>query len=135
MRVFRGTKFVISYSRRWERCRPDGFYGGCASEYGCQPYNGKKKYEAVEKEVLSILEQSEKLRKQLIEAINKDVEAFDTVMAAYGLPKDTDEQKLKRSSKIQDALKAAIDAQWNAPFWQQKLCLCAERSQKLVTSI
>ena len=69
-----------------------------------------KKYEAVEKEVVSILEQSEKLRKQLTEAINKDVEAFDTVMAAYSLPKDTDEQKLKRSSKIQDALKVAIDA-------------------------
>ena len=71
---------------------------------------GKKKYEAVEKEVVSVLEQSEQLREQLQEAIKKDVEAFDTVMAAYGLPKDTDEQKLKRSSKIQDALKVAIDA-------------------------
>ena len=32
---------------------------------------GKKKYEAVEKEVLDILEQSEKLRKQLQEAVKK----------------------------------------------------------------
>ena len=56
-------------------------------------------------------------------------------MAAYGLPKDTDEQKLKRSSKIQDALKAAIDAPMECAFLAQKLCLCVERSQKLVTSI
>ena len=60
---------------------------------------GKKKYEAVEKEVVSILEQSEKLRKQLIEAINKDIEAFDTVMAAYGLPKDTDEQNSNEAQR------------------------------------
>ena len=53
-------------------------------------------------------------------------------MAAYGLPKDTDEQKLKRSSKIQDALKVAIDAPMECAFWRQKLCLCVERSQKLV---
>ena len=82
---------------------------------------GKKKYEAVEKEVLSVLEQSEKLRKQLLGAINKDVEAFDTVMAAYGLPKDTDEQKFKRSSKIQDALKAAIDAPMECAFLATKV--------------
>ena len=82
---------------------------------------GKKKYESVEKEVLSILEQSDELRKQLLEAINKDVEAFDTVMAAYGLPKDTDEQKLKRSSKIQDALKAAIDAPMECAFLATKV--------------
>ena len=46
---------------------------------------GKKKYAGVEKEVLSILEQSENLRKQLQEAVKKDVEA--RYQAAYGFLK------------------------------------------------
>ena len=71
---------------------------------------GKKKYEGVEREVLTVLSESEKLRKELQGAISKDVKAFDNVMAAYGLPKDTDEETAYRSSKIQDALKVAIEA-------------------------
>ncbi len=71
---------------------------------------GKKKYEAVEKDVVTILNQSEQLRKELQQAVEKDVEAFNKVMGAYGLPKDTDEQKIERSLKIQDALKLAIEA-------------------------
>tara|TARA_B100000963_G_C22568270_1_gene644794 strand:- start:592 stop:1221 length:630 start_codon:yes stop_codon:yes gene_type:complete len=71
---------------------------------------GKKKYESVEKEVLSVLSNSEQLRTELYRAIKKDVEAFDSVMEAYGLPKNNDAQKLERSLKIQDALKVAMDA-------------------------
>ena len=48
-------------------------------------------------------------------------------MAAYGLPKDTDEQKLKRSSKIQDALKAAIDAPMECAFLTTKVMPLCKR--------
>ena len=66
---------------------------------------GKKKYESVEKEVLDVLNKSERLRIQLQDAIEKDVEAFNSVMAAYGLPKENEEEKKYRSEKIQEALK------------------------------
>ncbi|OUW00431.1 MAG: methenyltetrahydrofolate cyclohydrolase [Betaproteobacteria bacterium TMED156] len=71
---------------------------------------GKKKYESVEKEVLNVLDESELLRVSLQTAIQSDVEAFNNVMAAYSLPKETDEEKTIRSSKIQNALRNAIDA-------------------------
>tara|TARA_E500000331_G_scaffold270436_1_gene261994 strand:+ start:1334 stop:1969 length:636 start_codon:yes stop_codon:yes gene_type:complete len=71
---------------------------------------GKKKYESVEPEVLKVLEESELLRVSLEDAVKKDVEAFDEVMSAYALPKETDEEKSTRSEKIQEALKIAIDA-------------------------
>ncbi len=71
---------------------------------------GKKKYESVEKEVLDVLDKSERLRIQLQDAIEKDVDAFNSVMAAYGLPKENEEEKKYRSEKIQEALKIAIDA-------------------------
>ena len=70
---------------------------------------GKKKYESVEPEVLKVLEESELLRVSLEDAVKKDVEAFDEVMSAYALPKETDEEKSTRSEKIQEALKIAID--------------------------
>ena len=41
--------------------------------------------------------------------IADDVEAFDAVMGAYGLPKGTDEEKAARAAKIQAALKVATD--------------------------
>ena len=52
---------------------------------------GKKKYAEVEPQVKDVLAESEKLRAQLTAALQEDVAAFDTVMAAYGLPKDSDE--------------------------------------------
>lgn len=71
---------------------------------------GKKKYAEVEPQVKEVLAESEKLRAQLTAALQEDVAAFDTVMAAYGLPKDTDEQKAARSVAIQAALKEATEA-------------------------
>jgi formiminotetrahydrofolate cyclodeaminase len=41
--------------------------------------------------------------------IQDDVAAFDAVMGAYGMPKETDAEKEKRSEAIQAALKLATD--------------------------
>jgi formiminotetrahydrofolate cyclodeaminase len=71
---------------------------------------GKKKYAEVEPQVKQVLAQSEQLRAKLTAALQEDVAAFDTVMAAYGLPKDTDEQKAARSAAIQAALEEATEA-------------------------
>ncbi|MEJ5228801.1 MAG: cyclodeaminase/cyclohydrolase family protein [Pseudothermotoga sp.] len=46
-------------------------------------------------------------RLALLEGIDLDVKAFDEVMAAYKLPKNTVEEKEKRSQLIQEALKKA----------------------------
>ena len=41
--------------------------------------------------------------------IEDDVKAFDAVMGAYGMPKETDAEKAARSAAIQEALKLATD--------------------------
>jgi formiminotetrahydrofolate cyclodeaminase len=41
--------------------------------------------------------------------IQDDVRAFDKVMAAYGMPKETDTDKAKRDEAIQAALKTATE--------------------------
>ncbi|MEX2516466.1 MAG: methenyltetrahydrofolate cyclohydrolase [Gammaproteobacteria bacterium] len=70
---------------------------------------GKKGYEDVDAEMRELLAQTEKLRAEMTDMIKADIDVFDQVMAAYGLSKDTDEQKAARSEAIQKALKAATD--------------------------
>ena len=79
---------------------------------------GKKGCEDVEQDSRDILAKAEDLRAKLTEAINDDVEVFGRVMAAYGMSKETDEEKAARSVEIQAALKAATDV----PLQCAKLC-------------
>jgi methenyltetrahydrofolate cyclohydrolase len=79
---------------------------------------GKKGHEDVEEECKEILAKSEKLRSDLTDAINDDVVVFNRVMASYGMPKETDEEKAARSAEIQAALKEATDV----PLQCAKLC-------------
>ena len=70
---------------------------------------GKKGYEDVDADAQAILDKSEKLRAQLTDMIKADVDVFNKVMGAYGMAKDTDEQKADRTTAIQAALKEATD--------------------------
>ncbi len=70
---------------------------------------GKEKYNNVEADMQALLEEAEALRLCLLDAVRADVEAFDQVMAAYRLPKNTDGEKAIRSARIQEALKTATD--------------------------
>jgi len=79
---------------------------------------GKKGCEDVEEECKEILAKSEQLRSQLTDAINDDVVVFNRVMASYGMPKETDEEKTARTAEIQAALKEATDV----PLQCAKLC-------------
>lgn len=73
----------------------------------CNLTIGKPKYAEVEVEMQSLLEKSEVLRETLTGMIKADVEVFDRLMATYGLPKDSDEEKTVRSEAIQSALQEA----------------------------
>jgi len=75
----------------------------------CNLTIGKPKYAEVETDMQALLQKSEALREQFTGMIKADVEAFDQVMAAYGLPKTTEAEKDKRSEEIQRALKAATE--------------------------
>ncbi len=69
---------------------------------------GKKKYADVEEEMQAILAQAESLRAALTRAVEEDAAAFEAVMAAFKLPKGTDEEKKARAQAIQEAtLRAA----------------------------
>jgi len=68
---------------------------------------GKKGYEAVEEEMIALAEKASQLRKKLTAAIDQDADAYTEVMAAYRLPKTTDEEIGLRKQKIQESIKHA----------------------------
>ncbi|MBS3791494.1 cyclodeaminase/cyclohydrolase family protein [Candidatus Bipolaricaulota bacterium] len=70
---------------------------------------GKEKYKEVEGAFETILEKAEKLRNEFLRAIGEDIEAYNEVMDAYGLPKNTEEEKERRREAIQSALKGATE--------------------------
>jgi len=70
---------------------------------------GKEQYKDVEGAFEGILEKAEVLRKEFLQAIGEDIEAYNKVMDAYGLPRETEEEKKKRRETIQSALKGATE--------------------------
>lgn len=70
---------------------------------------GKKKYADVEEEMREIVSRVTEIQKELLEAVDKDSEAFNVVFAAFKWPKETEEEKEARSAEIQRGTKIAAD--------------------------
>lgn len=73
----------------------------------CRLTIGKKKYAGVEQEMKQTLEAAESLRKFFENAVEEDTRAFNVVMQALGMPKETEEQKGARAQKMEEGSKAA----------------------------
>ena len=70
---------------------------------------GKKKYAAVEADVIVSLEKLAALRERLLELIDEDAEAFAPLARAYGLPKATPEEQAAKNAALQEALVDACE--------------------------
>lgn len=70
---------------------------------------GKKGYEQVQERAAELLRAAESLRARLTEFIRLDVEAFDRVMAAYGMSRQTEAEQAARGAAIQTALQGAAE--------------------------
>lgn len=81
--------------------------GAFASALGMMVANltvGKKKYADVEEEIIEIRSHLEELREELVKLTDKDAEAFEPLSRAYGLPKETQEQKEEKERIMEKAL-------------------------------
>lgn len=68
---------------------------------------GRKEFQAVEAEMKKIAQTAADLRKKLQNDIDNDAQAYQEVLAAFKLPKKTDDEKKQRSRTIQQAFKTA----------------------------
>ena len=71
---------------------------------------GKKKYSAVEEEILALNARAETLCKRLEALVQADADAFTPLAAAYGLPRETPEQQAHKAAvlAVSDAGCAAL---------------------------
>jgi len=69
----------------------------------------KKGWDARWKEFSDWAEKGQACKKELIGLVDADTHAFNGIMAAFGLPKGTDEEKTIRTAAIQAATKTAIE--------------------------
>jgi formiminotetrahydrofolate cyclodeaminase len=68
---------------------------------------GKKKYADVQDDIIALKAKSDALQADLIKLVARDAEVFEPLSKAYGLPKDTDEQKAEKARVMEAALKDA----------------------------
>ncbi len=68
---------------------------------------GKKKYQAVEIQMLEVKAKSEILHQTLIQLIDEDTHSYNGVLNSFRLPKSNEDEKKDRSIAIQLALKEA----------------------------
>jgi Methenyl tetrahydrofolate cyclohydrolase len=71
---------------------------------------GKKKYADVEDEVRQLMKKAVKLQNELLALVEKDAEVFAPLAKAYGMPKDTEEQKAEKAAVMAEALANACSA-------------------------
>jgi len=96
-----------------------GALGAALTSMVCQLTIGKKKYAEVEAEMKGILAQAEALRTRFTSLVDEDTAAFNKVMEAYGLPKDSEAQKALRTAAIREATKEATQV----PLEVMKHCI------------
>lgn len=86
-----------------------GVLGSALASMVCALTKGRQAYKQYESFVSSQHEEILKLQNELNLMMDKDVEAFMKISEAYKLPKDTDDDKIKRSEAIQAALIPATE--------------------------
>ena len=69
----------------------------------------KKGYEDAWPEMEEILKQASQLKEDMLELLQRDTEAFDDAAKAFKMPKDSEEEKLRRSEAIEAGLVKASE--------------------------
>lgn len=93
-----------------------GSVSACAGALGaalvgmvCNLTRGREKFADVETEIVTLVEAAEAARARLEQLLQEDTTAYNGVIAAYKLPKETAEEQAARTVAIQAGLVVAAD--------------------------
>lgn len=68
---------------------------------------GKKKYADVEADIITLQEKATALQNELLRLVEKDAEVFEPLAKAYGLPRETKEERAEKARVMEVILKDA----------------------------
>ena len=86
-----------------------GAQGAALVAMVCRLTIGRAKYAEFDGLCQEVLQKAEELKEKMLHAIDEDTEAYNKVMAAFQLPKATEEEKTARSAAIQEATITATE--------------------------
>ena len=86
-----------------------GAMGAALVSMVCNVTLGKIGQEQAAAEMLAVRTESEMLRTRLMAMVDEDIAAFDSLMAAYKLPRTGDDDKAHRAAAIQAGLRRATE--------------------------
>jgi formiminotetrahydrofolate cyclodeaminase len=86
-----------------------GALGAALVSMVCNLTIGKEKFAAVEEQVRELVVKANDVRTRLEKLLQDDTVAYNGVIAAYRMPKETDEEKAARHGAIQDGLIVAAN--------------------------
>ena len=93
-----------------------GSVSACAGALGaalvsmvCNLTRGREQFADVETEIVALVEASEAARRRLEQLLQDDTTAYNGVITAYKMPKETAEEQAARSQAVQDGLIIAAD--------------------------
>ncbi len=94
----------------------------------CSLTVGKEKYKDVQPQIDALLKESEKLRQEMQDLIQKDTEAYGSLSDVYKMPKNTDAEKAARTEKMQEALKKACQVPFEIGLKSLEVAQLARRA-------
>jgi formiminotetrahydrofolate cyclodeaminase len=83
-----------------------GALGGALAEMVARLTFGRAKYAAYQEEMAAV---EELLKTRLLALVDADTTAYNRIVDAYKLPKETDAQKVQRTAAVQSALRVATE--------------------------
>jgi len=94
----------------------------------CSLTLGKEKYKDVQPHVEALIKESEKLRTEMQDLIQKDTEVYGGLSEVYKMPKNTDAEKAARTAKMQEALKLACQVPFEIGLKSLEVAKLAQRA-------
>ena len=68
---------------------------------------GKKKYAAVEADIIRLKKESDRLQGEFLALVQRDAEVFEPLSRAYGMPRETEAEKAEKARVMEAALREA----------------------------
>lgn len=68
---------------------------------------GKKKYADVQGDITELMGRAERIQGELLDLVQADAEAFEPLSRAYGLPKETEEERARKAEVMERCLEDA----------------------------
>ena len=75
---------------------------------------GKKKYADVEDEMWELKKKCDQLQKDFLHLIERDAEVFEPLSKAYGMPRETEEEKAEKARVMEIVLKKPALFRWRS---------------------